>query len=345
MRFFLPIAGLLLVFLGGWSDAQQPGERAPLHITGRIHFNINVSDFERSRSFYRLLGFTDGVGGFSETNTLAVAQAVGFDAPYRLHAELAYLGHLPADPIDLTLPTGRFIDLVEWLEPRRPEPPYENLNHLGMTRFALATTNIDADVAYLSAHGVQFLSNPVERADGGRFVILKDPDGTFIELIELPGTRQPAMQGIHVTAVRHVNLNVRDFARAKAFYERLGFVEVSALPPTDRLEVAEAMGFDAPYKIRGAIMEHRADGAAIELVEWLEPRDDEPPYAPPINHLGIHRMNWASEDIAADTQVLEDEGVQFLSPIAPCCTGDTSTFGIVVFQDPDGIFNQLMGSL
>jgi len=90
---------------------------------------------------------------------------------------------------------------------------------------------------------------------------------------------------------------------------------------------------------------HPADGSAIELVQWLQPSDPEGPYTLPINHIGVHRMNWATTDIEADVATLKARGVKFLTEIAPCCTGDTSTFGIVVFADPDGVYNQLMGNL
>ena len=38
-------------------------------------------------------------------------------------------------------------------------------------------------------------------------------------------------------------------------------------------------------------------------------------------------------------------GVPFVSPIVRCCDGDRSTMGIAVFEDPDGIFLQLLGTV
>jgi catechol 2,3-dioxygenase-like lactoylglutathione lyase family enzyme len=334
-----------LLGIAGLFAHPLPAAEIELNITGRIHFNVNVSDFERSRAFYRALGFADSVGDFPETNTRELAQAVGFDSPYRLYAELIYLGVLPEEPIDLTVPTGRFIDLIQWKQPRRLEPPYQRLNHLGMARFALATNNLDADIAYLESQGTRFLSAPAQRADNSRFVIGRDPDGTFIELVEHAGSAAVTSGSTHITSVRHVSLNVSNFERSKAFYQMLGFRTAKSLPSTESQAVANAMGFDEPYTIRGELLTHEADGSAIELVEWHHPRDLEPPYSLPINHLGLHRMNWATSDINADVAILKAQGVKFLSEIAPCCTGDTSTFGIVVFEDPDGIYNQLMGNL
>jgi catechol 2,3-dioxygenase-like lactoylglutathione lyase family enzyme len=326
-------------------DPGPDPDKVELNITGRIHFNVNVSDFERSRAFYESLGFADSVGDFPETNTLELSQAVGFASPYRLYAELVYLGKLPDGPVDLTVPTGRFIDLIQWLEPQRPDPPYPALNHLGMARFALNTNDLDAAVKHLQARGARLLSAPARRADKSRFVIARDPDGTFIELVEQTLARQTQSNPAHVTSVKHVNVNVSNFERSKAFYQMLGFTSSTALPASDSVGVAKAMGFAEPYTIRGELLVHEADGSAIELVEWLQPHSSEPPYSLPINHLGLHRMNWATSDIKADVEILKAQGVKFVSEIAPCCTGDTSTFGIVVFEDPDGIYNQLMGNL
>lgn len=323
-------------------------EPAALNITGRIHFNVNVSNFERSREFYRSLGFADSVGDFPETNTLELSQAVGFTNPYRLYAELVYLGELPDGPIDLTVPTGRFIDLVEWREPKRLDPPYAELNHLGMARFALTTDDLDAAVAHLQGQGTRFLSAPARRADQSRFAIARDPDGTFVELVEdklVEGPGGSAFGPARITGVKHVNVNVSDFKRSRAFYRMLGFRSAATLPNTESIAVANAMGFAEPFTVRGEILVHEADGSAIELVQWQQPHNPEAPYSLPINHLGLHRMNWATSDIEADVATLKARGVKFLSEIAPCCTGETSTFGIVVFADPDGVYNQLMGNL
>ena len=64
-------------------------------------------------------------------------------------------------------------------------------NTIGIWRLALATDDIDADVAALRRSGVRCLSDPVEMSMGPglpalRFVLFPDPDGTMLELIERP---------------------------------------------------------------------------------------------------------------------------------------------------------------
>jgi len=82
---------------------------------------------------------------------------------------------------------GEFVRLVEG-EGAAPAAA----NTVGIWRMALATDDIDADVAWLRRAGVPCLSGPVELSMGPplptlRFMLFSDPDGTTLELIERPG--------------------------------------------------------------------------------------------------------------------------------------------------------------
>lgn len=148
-----------------------------MNISGLVHVNINCSDFDRSLAFYERLGFQRAVE-VPPTNTPEVAAAVGMP-PYRVKGALLVLQNV-APPV--------VIDLLEWQDPTDPAPPYPHLYHLGLARIALSTTDLDADMAELKSHGVEFLSEPatVDLGDQGstRFVCFKDPDGTILELVQ-----------------------------------------------------------------------------------------------------------------------------------------------------------------
>lgn len=150
-------------------------------ISGLVHVNINCSNFERSKAFYALLGFEE-VWKVPETNTPEVAAAVGMP-PYRVRGAL-----LKLKGADVKGGASITIDLLEWLEPRDEAAPYEHLYHYGIARLALATTDLDGDMARLKAAGAAFLSEPASMppASGvaARFVCFKDPDGTVLELVE-----------------------------------------------------------------------------------------------------------------------------------------------------------------
>ena len=42
-------------------------------VLARIHFNTQTSDFDRTRAFYRQLGYTQGISTFPKTNTHLMA--------------------------------------------------------------------------------------------------------------------------------------------------------------------------------------------------------------------------------------------------------------------------------
>ena len=152
-----------------------------MHITGQVHVNINVSDFDRSRTFYEALGFRL-IWMVPETNSKEVAAAVGMP-PYRVRGGLMNLEGAKSPLV---------IDLLEWQSPRDEAPPYAHLYHLGIARIALATSDMDADLATLESMGVELVGPPAQvvvdgAPSGGRFVCFKDPDGTILELVETTG--------------------------------------------------------------------------------------------------------------------------------------------------------------
>ena len=117
---------------------------------------------------------------YAETggDTPEVAAAVGF-AEYRLRGALMRLRGA-ASPL--------VIDLLEWQSPSDPETPYPRLNHLGIARIALDSSDLDADLSELRAEGVEIVGEPAtvvwNGRPGSRFVCFKDPDGTVLELVQ-----------------------------------------------------------------------------------------------------------------------------------------------------------------
>ncbi len=145
-----------------------------INITGFLSANINCSNIEQSRLFYKILNF-ESVMDVEEVYSPEVAAALGVPT-YQAIGSLMKLSKGPA------------INLLEWEDPHNLDPPYSKLNHLGVPRIALRTTDLDAEIARLKAEGVEFFSEPAQ-PDGPlsflKFVCLRDPDGTVIELVEL----------------------------------------------------------------------------------------------------------------------------------------------------------------
>jgi glyoxylase I family protein len=142
-----------------------------------FHVNINVTNFERSLAFYKMVGFKvilDLGEGPNQGNDK------GLNVP-NSRARAALLA-LSDDP------RATRIDLIEWKQPLTESPPYPNLYHAGIARIALFTKNVEEEYARLSAAGAEMVSEPVTIRFGGgagaKFFCFKDPDGTFLELIE-----------------------------------------------------------------------------------------------------------------------------------------------------------------
>ena len=349
----------LLVLLGtllcplAWADdyelqatVQTPDitfeSETDIGLWARFHFAIHTADFDGTREFYRRLGFTQGIGGFPLTNTHAMARALGMFDICQYELEKGEVLLFPGAENT----TG--IDLLQWRVPFNPEPPYSKPNHLGMAYATLMTADLMADVALLRSQGVTFLSEPYG-APGNRFVFMRDPDGIYLKLEESPIPKSSSGgEQTHILGMPYIGINVSDVEASVAFYRRFGYTNVRWI--NEQILSAEesaAWGFDQPVRYRGAdVAIDRGDFHRVRLLQWLEPFDPEPAYPPPINHKGINRLALTVPDVERATQILKEQGVRFLSEVAPCCSGtDKDTGGIVHAIDPDGVFLELVGDL
>jgi len=318
---------------------------AGLALQGRIHFNINTNAYAATREFYRQLGFAKAIGPFPETNTLEMAHSMGMTEPYRMYAEIIYLGESDIDPTRLHEPTGRMIDLIQWFEPENLQPAYSKLNALGFAKVVLGTDDLTADLKRMASSGYEPIGPVATGSTGAQFAVLKDPAGTFVELRQNRTRAHALTNGSYVTHIDHLNINVSDLERSISFYQRLGFESEDSSRRVSSEAEAQARGFSEPFVVREAVLTHPTDGSQILLSQWVTPADASPPHPLPINHAGIQRVNYASADIETDVAVLKRAGVPFVSPIVRCCDGDRSTMGIAVFEDPDGVFLQLLGTV
>jgi catechol 2,3-dioxygenase-like lactoylglutathione lyase family enzyme len=309
-------------------------------LMARVHFATQTRDFDKSRAFYRMLGYTGGQGGFPLTNTHLMANSLGmFDiCQYEL-----VKGEVIALPGSLNTAN---IDLLQFKTPYNDEPPYDLPNHLGMAYAALLTTDFVSDVAFMKANGVEFLAEPYGIV-GNQFVFFRDLDGVLYKLMETAPPHGDADADMHLIAMPYIGINVTDLEKSLAFYHALGYTNVRPLPETGTLEEARAYGLDQPFQIKGAdVSLGRGDNHVLRLVQWITPFNADPAYPPPINHIGIDRLALIVPNLDRATAILKSQGVEFLSEVAPCCsgTGDDTT-GIVNAIDPDGVFLELVGPI
>jgi len=304
--------------------------QADLGLICQGYFGLNTTDMERQRALYDTLGFIGEIYPAGPETSTTFAQSLGFPDDYLIHVSLHSLENPPTMP---------FVDTVQFRgDSYRKEPPYANLNHIGMAYGTYSTTDLDGDFAYLKSQGVEFVSAPAKAPNGERFVFMKDQDGTFLKLVETEG--EASTTSPNLVRLVNTNMNVSDLERSREFYRLLGFTESAPGSQTGSGEFAAAHGFQGPIEFEGVDVSLGADtdGATLQLRQWKSPYDDAPPYPPPVNHLGIDRVNFYVKDLSAAVKTMNDLGFEQLGPI-----GGGPDIGIVFFFDPDGIKVQLAG--
>jgi glyoxylase I family protein len=143
-----------------------------------FHVNVNVTNFERSIEFYKLLGF-HVINDLGEVGSEKLSE--GLRVPKgRGRAVLMILGD--------NLRSTR-LDLIEWKNPQTEGQAHPNLWKAGICRIALRTRTLQKDYEELKSKGIEFWTEPKMFGEkGGReegFVCCSDPDGTVIELIQV----------------------------------------------------------------------------------------------------------------------------------------------------------------
>lgn len=305
--------------------------QADLGLLRQGYFGLNTSDMERQRALYKTLGFIGEIYPAGPETSTTFARSLGFLDDYLIHVSL----HSLQDP-----PTPPFVDTVQFRgDSFREEPPYARLNHVGMAYATYSTTDLDGDYDYLRAQGVEFVSPPAEAPNGERFVFMRDQDGIFLKFIETKDGGKPS-PGPDLVRLVNTNMNVTDLQRSREFYRLLGFTEAVPASQSGSGEFAAAHGFDEPIEFEGVDISlgEGTDGATLQLRQWQQPFDPTPPYSPPVNHLGIDRINFYVKDLQATIDAMNALGFQQLGPI-----GGSTEIGIVFFFDPDGIKVQFAG--
>lgn len=140
-----------------------------------FHFNINSTNLDRALAFYQLLGFQVIIDFREGMASKEMAEAFGMPT-----ANLKGVHLRLGDGADATR-----IDLLEFTDPPPEGQPYPHLYHTGIARMCLKTNDIERDYRELSAKGIVFLTEP-KKLPGTpvSIVCFRDPDGTFLELLE-----------------------------------------------------------------------------------------------------------------------------------------------------------------
>lgn len=162
--------------------AEPEPNRAPAGtlVSGFVHAQINVSDLERSISFYEMLGFeVISKGTIKDPGVFA---ALGVQGTRMRGAFL----RIPGRSTKVT----PMIDMIQFIDPPPDGVPYPTLNHLGIARLCFQVEDIEAAAARLQALGVELVGPVGELVTKGggmtsKVLCFRDPDGTVLEYAQI----------------------------------------------------------------------------------------------------------------------------------------------------------------
>lgn len=137
-----------------------------LHHTGFV-----VRDRDNAVAFYR-----DVVG----LNVISEYERIGPGIDQVIGYEQA---HLRAAILDLG--GGHILELIQYLRPPSDERPTEERSTIGATHLAFQVDDIQAAYEKLTEGGAKMMNPPAELAPGRVGCYLQDPDGNWLELLEL----------------------------------------------------------------------------------------------------------------------------------------------------------------
>jgi catechol 2,3-dioxygenase-like lactoylglutathione lyase family enzyme len=225
--------------------------------------------------------------------------------------------------------------LLEWRVPPPTGRPHSATN-LGHSRLGFYVRDLDAVFARAVDAGVITYGQPhatgIEGSDPVRAVVVEDPDGMMVELVQVGTDR-----------VGFVAIAVSDVARSKAFYtDVLGFHPMFDRPPTR--QPGDQLGLDGEIELTATYLDDpRGTGAfMVELVQLLDPPPSGAP-ASAANQLGMYRLALYTDDIDRDHADLVARDVRCLTPPATLEMGPgIPRLRALMFEDPDGTVLELI---
>lgn len=136
------------------------------------HTGFVVKDLERSLEFYR-----DVVGmklvRLIERTGNPISQVVGYP---NCHLKIALVSAGDG---------GHMLELLQYVQPSSADRPTEERSVIGGSHLAVEVDDIQQTYQDLLDRGAQKLNPPVDVAPGRTACYLQDPEGNWLELLEL----------------------------------------------------------------------------------------------------------------------------------------------------------------
>jgi catechol 2,3-dioxygenase-like lactoylglutathione lyase family enzyme len=140
-------------------------------IIGLHHTGFVVEDLERAVAFYRDVVGMEVVSRYERTGP-GIEQVIGYEGA---HLKIAHMG----------AGGEQTLELIQYLNPPPDRRPTGERSVLGASHLAIQVDDIEECFERLVAGGAKPLNPPTELAPGRTACYLQDPDGNWLELIQL----------------------------------------------------------------------------------------------------------------------------------------------------------------
>jgi catechol 2,3-dioxygenase-like lactoylglutathione lyase family enzyme len=283
--------------LYGVANAQAP---SGLIVGSGNFFSPIVADLDKAIAFYR-----DGLG----------LNVTGKPANANENPALRNMFGLPDAALRWTVArpaemrTG--VEIVE-IKKADAKPAARRIQDPGAFTLILIVRELDPILARLKAQRAPIVTTggaPVEltvAAGRGRAVLIKDPDGHFVELVQpAPSGDAPPADSPNIVGVR-VRLTVEDAAKAMRQYQDLGLSGTMNVMPEGSQAVMKMLGLKADTQYRLAQLDVPVTGLKFELMEFKGV--DRKTVRSNIQDPGSTRMQIQVRDVDAAIAALKSAG-------------------------------------
>jgi catechol 2,3-dioxygenase-like lactoylglutathione lyase family enzyme len=306
------------------------------------YYSPIVDDLEEAVAFYR-----DGIGFEvqsepSDADEDPQRRALFGLPEARLRWQLALMSQGPAS-------RSAGVEIVE-ISQASGQLVAREMQDPGAVMLMVVMRDIDAALERLKQLGAPVVTTggvPVPVGGGPQglvAVVVKDPAGHFIELLELPALPQaPGGSNSNIIGVR-VRHTVENLERSLALYrDVLGLRGPPQVPPYfSAPEILDLLGLPHEVQYRFTILTVPTSGAGIELIEFKDAR--RPAEAPRIADPGSTRLQFVVADIAAAADAITSAGGAFVTTGGQPLDLSTSdgTRKVAIVRDADGLFIELI---
>jgi len=293
-------------------------------------FSPIVSDLDKAIAFYR-----DGIGLDIQGTPANAEQNPALRNMFGLpDAQLRWMVGRPAG-----MRTG--VEIVE-IKKAEGKPLERRMQDPGAFTLVLIVRELDPIVARLKAMGITIVTTggvPVDVPFNGRArgIVVKDPDGHFVELVQPPPGEAPAPGASNIISVR-VRLTVDDAGQTMRLYQQLGMAGTMNVMFESSAPVLKMFGMKAGAQYRVATM----DVPNAPKVEFIDFKGvDRRTVRANIQDPGSTRMQLQVRDVDAVIESLKAAGGAVVS------TGGTTvalpgrggaTTKVAIVRDPNNLF-------